>query len=358
MPPPKGGFEPREGSSNEFRSRDGRRLLDIQLRPQGVRDLHASFLKTAQEAARDKRVARAILAAWMPRPTDDRIVREWRETLELLKPSIAGRIALVIVRKDACRPLPEDKELRDLGESLRGRLGRMDVPSRESRPGVSPAFFEVFKVLLQQWMLGRGPIAIGELMRRTGSSYPTVAEAIRRLEGTQEVSRRSNRSVQLARFPERTWPEILALSGSLRRTRYYADPSGRPPDPQALYRRLQGMPRGPVAVGGVQAGRHWDPDFDLNGLPRLDLSVHMPAGAGDLGFLERLDPALRRADPAARGIVVAVHPLLRADAGFEKDPKGRVDWADPVETVLDLHELRLAEQAEDLIRRLSGTPAR
>ncbi len=358
VPPLKGEFEPREGAGNEFRSRDGRRLLDIQLRPQGVRDLHATFLKMAREVAKDKRVVRGILAAWLPRPTDDRIAREWRETLDLFKPSIAERMALVILRKDGCRPLPEDRDLRRIGENVRAVLGRIEFPAPETRQSVSAAFFEIFKVLFHDWILKKGPIAIGELMRRTGSSYPTVADALRRLEGAREIDRRSNRSVQLSGFPQKTWSEILALSASLRRTRIYADPSGRPPDPAALHRRLLSLRPRAVALGGVVAARHWDSRFDLNGLPRLDLSVPMASGVGDLGFLERLDPALKRVEPGARGIVLAVHPLFRAEPRFEKNPKNGMDWADPVETLLDLHELRLDGQAEEMIRRLSEAAAR
>ena len=358
IPSLKRDFEPSGGGANEFRSRDGRRLLDIQLRPQGVRDLHATFLRMAQEVAGNRRVAKAILAAWMPRPTDDRIAREWRATLDLFKPSIAGKMALVIVRPEKSLPLGEGRELRRIGDILRAHLGRIEVPARETQAAFTPAFFEVFKVLLNQWILGRGPIAIGELMRRAGSSYPTVADALRRLERAQELARRSNRSVQLTRFHEKTWSGLLALSEALRRPRYYADSSGRRADPTDLYRRLQSMPLERVAVGGVQAARHWDPRFDLNGLPRLDVSVHAGAGAGDLAFVERLDPALKRVDSAGKGVVLAVHPLHRAEPGFEKNPKGKIDWADPVETLLDLHELRLVEQAEGMIQHLAGSPAR
>lgn len=346
-------FQPAAKGGNQLLSRDGRRLLEILVQPQGVRDLHAPFLRVAQELARNPRLAKAILAAWMPRPTNDRVAREWRSALELFKAPIADRMALVIVRPEASQPLDGDKSLARIGEILRTHLGRTKEADREAKPALSPTFFEIFKVLLAHWILGRGPLAIGELMRRSGASYPTVAEALRRLERTQELARRSNRSVQLSRFPEKTWPELLALSESLRRTRHYADASGRRAQPQDLYRRLQSTSRPQLAVGGVQAARHWDPDFDLNGLPRLDVTLHLARGAADPGFIERLDPALKRVDPRHEGIVLAVHPLSRAEPLFEKNPKGKIDWADPVETLLDLHELGLFSQADQLIRRLA-----
>lgn len=350
-------YEPAGGGPHRLRSRDGRRLLDLQLRLQGVRDLHAAFLQLARDVSGAPRAARGILAAWAPGPSNDRIAREWRAAVDLLKPAIARRMALVVARPEGCLSLPEDRDLGRIGEALRSHLGKIEAPPREHQPGISRKLFEVFKVLLHQALLGRGPVAIGELMRRTGCSYPTVAEAIRRLEKSQEIARRSNRSVQLKGFPEKTWPEILALSGTLRGTRCYADSSGRPADPMALLRRLQQAPRPHVAVGGVQAARHYDLHFDLRGLPRLDLAVHVAPGAGDLNFLGPLDPALKRVDPGAPGVVLAVHPLSRAEACFEKNPGGRIDWADPVETLLDLHELRLTGQAERLLKRLGDVSA-
>lgn len=347
-------YDPRGEGGTDYLSKDGKRLLEILLQPQGVRDLHAHFLKVAQELARNRRLTKAILVVWRPHPTNDRVAKEWRSTLELMKDHIAHRMSLVIVRPEASQPLEQDKSLARIGEIIRSHIGRAREPEHEPKAVPSPAFFEIFKVLLNQWLLRRGPMAIGELMRRTGSSYPTVADALRRLERTQELARRSNRSVQLSRFPDKTWPEFLALSEGLRRTRFFADASGRRVNPLDLYRRLQAMPYKHIAMGGVQAARHWDPDFDLNGLPRLDVTLHMAHGIGDLGFVERLDPALKRVDSRHEGIVLAVHPLFRTEPHFEKNPKSKIDWADPVETLLDLHESRLVEQAEHLIKHLAG----
>jgi hypothetical protein len=342
---------------HEYRSRDGRRLLEVKLRPQGIRDLHATLLGMAQAVSGDRGLSRGILAAWMPRASDERIAREWNAALALFRPALAERLALVVVRPDRVLPLPEDRDLRRWGECLRGTLGRLEPPARESRPAPSRSFFEIFKVLLAQRLLRKGPLPIGELMRRTGSSYPTVADALRRLEAAGELARRSNRSVELPQFPERTWPELLALSDGLRRSRSFADLSGRRRDPHDLFRRLQALPSLPVAIGGVQAARHWDPDFDLHGLPRLDLLLHAAGGEADLSFVARLDPALKEVPGRSTGIVLSVHPLVRAEPLFEPHRKGGLPWADPVETLLDLHELRLTEQAEAMARRLSETPA-
>lgn len=347
-------FEATGEGPNEFRSRDGKTQLTVQLRPQAARDLQATYLRLAQKLSKDRKLTRGIVATWLPKPSNKRVFREWKAAWELFKPEIARRMELVVVRPEECLTSKDDRELTRIGEALRAHLSRRERPQVPSRPPLSEKFFEVFKVLLDQWILGRGPIAVGELMRRVGCSYPTAADAIRRLEGSQEIARRSRRSVQLTGFPKKTWTEVLALSESLRKTQYYADPTGRTPAPLDLYRRLKGVPYKHIGVGGVQAARHWDPHFDLHGLPRLDITSHMASGIGDLGFLEKLDPALKAVSPGAPRVVLAVHPLFRAEPCFEKNPKGKIDWADPVETLLDLHELRLVDQAEELTKRLSG----
>jgi hypothetical protein len=353
IPSLRGEFQPSGGGGREFRSRDGRRILSIQARIRSVRDLHDAFFRLAKALSRGTGVAQGVVAIWMPGPSDDRILHEWETTLDLLKPSISSRMRTVVVRPDRCVPSEKDRDLARIGEAIRSSLGRLERPARKERRAVTAMFFEVFKILLGRWLLGRGPMTIGELMRVAGCSYPTVAEALRRLERTQELVRRSNRSVQLARFPRRTWGEILALAETLRRTQCYADSSGRTDGPQALHRRLQSMASGSVALGGVQAARHWDPHFDLHGLPRLDVSLAPTAGADAADLARRLDPALQHVEPGAPGVILAVHPLFRAEPLFEKNVKGKIGWADPVETLLDLDELRLVDQAERLVERLA-----
>jgi hypothetical protein len=100
-----------------------------------------------------------------------------------------------------------------------------------------------------------------------------------------------------------------------------------------------------VYIGGVAAARHYYPRFDLNGLPRLDLVTTSEVG---VDWLRKLDPALRPTNDPARSPVLVVHPTEDLVDGSEESSP----WADPVETLLDLHELRLGDQAEDFVRAL------
>ena len=151
-----------------------------------------------------------------------------------------------------------------------------------------------------------------------------------------------------------TFEQAVSLGGVLRRTRWFVDKSGRAPDPTALLRRLE--KRGPenVAIGGVTAARHLDPAFDLHGAPRLDLTIWAPDGAPyDASFVSEVDPGLRES-PEKEGAVLAVHRLSRAQPLFERRD-GMLPYADPVEILLDLHEIALIPQADSLVRTLRST---
>lgn len=189
-------------------------------------------------------------------------------------------------------------------------------------------------------------MTVKELQEQTGLSHPTVTKGIMALEGA--VERKRDRSVALRSFPREAWGRLLALAPTVRQTAGFVDESGRGADPVRLLERVRRLGPGRVAVAGVAGARHWHAAFDLHGLPRLDLSVNAPDGPLDTAFVEQLDPALV---PAPRGTppTLVLHAVPRAASLFVPDAEGRVPWADPVEVLLDLHELRLVEQADDLV---------
>jgi hypothetical protein len=106
----------------------------------------------------------------------------------------------------------------------------------------------------------------------------------------------------------------------------------------------------------VIAGRRWDPQFDLNGIPRLDLVLHAPGGGRrtNLEFVRRLDPALKP-NAAVGSSVLVVHPLYRADPLFHRDPAEPLPVADQVETIFHLNEMGLTAQADALLARLRAS---
>jgi hypothetical protein len=338
------------GSAYDFEARQGRRVLKLALKAQGVRDLQAAVVRLAQLLVEKPELKQACLAVGIPRVSRDRLEREWASLRGLFRPAIAERLALLSVGGEQPWTLPADPALGALAAAIHGKVAGKAPELQADYAPITPKFFEVFKVLLDHRLRKGGPVSIRELMARSGCSYPTVAESLKRLEASRELARRSNRSVELPEFPRRTWGEIVALSLSLRRPAHFADGGGKAPDLPALLRRVAAKAPPGLAVGGVSAARHWDPHFDLHGTPRIDLVLHAPDGRVDPARIRALDPALRPAKAA--GAVVAVHPLRRPQPLFEPATRGKLPVADPVETLLDLHELGLAEQAGQLVERL------
>jgi hypothetical protein len=178
--------------------------------------------------------------------------------------------------------------------------------------------------------------------------------ALEHLQGRGELRRIGRRHIELSGFPRKTFEEAVLLADALplRQTSWFVDVSGRPGDPLALLRRLKRRRPQAVAVGGVVAARRLDPGFDLHGTPRLDVVYWAPDGAPyDLGFVSSTDPGLR-ASPSAHNAVLAVHRLSRANPLFDHAEGEPLPFADPVEVLLDLHELHLDSQAETLVGRL------
>jgi hypothetical protein len=99
--------------------------------------------------------------------------------------------------------------------------------------------------------------------------------------------------------------------------------------------------------------KHYQPSFDLWGNPRLDLSLHTPGKTMDLFFVEQLDPGLARTTRRNETPTLVVHAVRRAHALFQRGEDG-VQYADPVECLLDIEDLRLGPQALEFLNFFSA----
>lgn len=309
---------------------------------QGVRDFDGALFQLAKWVAGDRN-RQALLVMLAPGMSPDRLKREWDSDRALMQKSVAHRIGLVILGMDVPWAKPVGGWL-DF-QRLQRVLGTT-IKAKSPMTSLTPKFFEVFKVIMVHWFRKAGPISLGQIQGESGSSYPTVAHAVKKLETRRELTRKSRRRIELSNFPRETWSEVVALSNSLRKPVRFVDGTGRPPDVFALMRRLERLAPSGIAWGGVTAARHYDKKFNLNGTPRLDICMQ-----GDMNFIRELDPALQEITGEGFPVLV-VHPLHRPHPMYEKTSKLPV--ADPVETLLDLHEMRLYEQSDDLIRRLTN----
>lgn len=305
------------------------------------RDLASAATQLAL-ACRAIRAERAILAWWSSSFSANGVRHAWDALLSVLAPDVATRLQLVMVSPSSAVIHPSDP----LGHRIAAALQAAADPSHPVGPRPDRSY-EVLKILLLRWLRHDAPISMQELQAQTGLSHPTVAKRIHALD--HSIERTSNRSVKLSEFPARPWAELLALSPRVRQTTGFEDRSGRSGDLSALVARIQHQRPPHVAFGGVVGARHWQPDLDLEGLPRVDLELHSPTGVADLRFVSRIDPAFvpARAEVAP---TLAVHVVTRAASLFEVSDKTSMPWADPIEILLDLHQLRLYKQADDFMR--------
>ncbi len=318
----------------------------------GARDLHASIVEMALAVEENPAIELACLVWRGERMSWARTRNEWGRVTRLLPEPVRRRLGLLwLVKGSETKCEPPDLGTHPVVRQLEKSGLREEVGAAPASAGLSPGFSEVFKVLLALWLRGSGPITTGELIRRCRFSYPTIAGAIEELVRRRELRRLRNRSVELVGFPRQTWQQVVAISDQLRRTIRFVSPSGRPPDPEFLLGRLSKTPLDWVAVGGVIAARRLFPEFDLKGTPRLDLTLGS-RGANVPLLIGRIDPSLESTtDPSAEFSLV-VHRLRRDDPLFETSPQGGPATADPVEVLLDLHELRLERQAAELVEYL------
>ncbi len=236
----------------DFRSGDGRVIVEVKRTGGGLRDLHAAALQVAMYV-RTLGADRGIVLLCGSRVSAAGLREEWSKLLKVLAPDIANRLGLVAILEGDCVIQPDEPLLRDIAQAAANAGGRTDPAPRGNRS------FEVMRVLLSRWLLHRGGIAVGELQRQTGLSHPSVSKALAAL--GPAVERRRDRSVALRAFPSEVWAPLVALAPKVRQTAAFVDESGRGGDPQRLLSRLRRAPPPGVAVAGVTAARHWQPSL-------------------------------------------------------------------------------------------------
>jgi len=331
-------------------SPDGRRVVELKASLVGGRDLNAAVLQLATLLAKNENIDRAYLVASIGNMSGQRLDEEWDSMMAALRPDVASRLAMVGITSDMILSLPRQEDPDPELDFICDCAGQQYLKAKRERTRSqvwTPKTFDVWSVLLDARMRGEGPVSIKEIARRSGCTYPTIADVLDRLHRYREITRASNRSASFQRIPTRSLGEVVTLMDSLRPTIRFFDESGRPPDVARLIRRIvQAAPKG-AALGGVIAARHHHPAFDLHGTPRVDLTVH---GERDLTWVSKVDPALQPVPDDTKTPILVVHWLARPDARFVPGTTDDLPVADPVETLLDLFDMRLTEQAGAFLR--------
>lgn len=326
----------------------GDTVVEVLVEPRDARRLRTKIMDMARIASVTK--SRVVLLLDEPALTEPRLQAEWEGAVEVLRPELLRQLSVAIHRSGEWQGIPvppNGSELPALETIREHMLSRQ--PARSSR--ISGAYYEILRILIHQWLLGKGPVTIKWLMETSGTSHPTVSKAIARL--GHSLIRHSDRSVELRYFPRDEWAHLLAVSDEVRSPIRFADQSGQARSPESLLRRLRQLQRDDIAVGGVWGATHYQSSLDLVGNPRLDLSIHSGRKAADVSFVRSLDPALDQTKERDQSPILIVHAIHRAASLFQPSESG-VPWADPVECLLDLHEARLESQAHEFLNSFAA----
>lgn len=313
-----------------------------------LRDLRSALLSLsyALGSARNDG-SKAICVLVGSRITQERLEHEVRMFRGIARPDIAERVQ--VVRYETGGRLGPIHEHPGPGfERYLGTLIRHEMRS-STAPGT--AQHAVFAELLRNWLSLAPPLTTKALQDATSTSYPTVAEVLKQLEGQGLLERTSDRRVSLISFPWEEWRRWVVSSGDARRGARYVDRTGKGRSPQEMVERLARMPRQNIAVAGVLGAKHHFPPLDISGAVRLDLSLPPGPPQEHERIVRQLDAGLTfSADPKEKAALVlhVAHPS--AQRAFTEDEG--VVWADPLECLLDLYEIRLDAQADEMLNSL------
>lgn len=331
----------------------GKAIAHVAVGVDAIRAIRTHLMNLAYALA-ERAQADAYLVLVDPSVTYHRLQDEWDHARGVLRPEIIERLTVCVMDDEfGLRALP-----RDPAPDVRPWL--FELAEREkagaAARGKSGADFEfiVVKLLLHQWLVHRRPVTLTRLARAAGCSYPTVARILKGMGGV--IERHSDRSASLRYLPRQQLEAFVARSVKARSTMRFVDRSGRPRAPESHLRRLETLraelPE--LAIGGVLGARHYCPQLDIVGAPRLDLSIHAPKSPPDISFVKRIDPALALEEDPRHPPSLVIHVVRHAEALFTPRDAG-LAWADPVECFLDLREAGLEAQATEFLDYLKET---
>lgn len=330
----------------------GHRLIEVKSGVAALRTVRMALMQLAYSMA-ERPGSAGFLVLPDIRMTPQRLREEWRAASSVLRPEIAERMTVCVIDGDRCRGIPRDPDpetqrilaqaVADARRCAQPRVYRPDAP------------FVVLKILLHHWLTDGGPMTTDSLCTTAGLSYRSVANVLRGLGGL--IERSSDRRIRLRWFPKEEFARLIATSDRARSTIRFMDQSGQPRSPDSHLRRLTRLDLSGIAIGGVLGAKHYFPDLDLVGSPRLDLSIHCPGRRINIDFVEQLDPALAPVSDPLQPAHLVLHAVRHADALFTPRDGGPA-WADPIECLLDLYEAHLDMQASQFLDALQGNRPR
>ena len=319
------------------------------LRPHAVRDLRAALMELAGWLA-DHPKQRGLLLLLDNRLSAERLKEEMSSAGKVLRPAVYERLRVLELPENnslhaALREAGlSEEEAAGVDQALPGHFIKKSA-ARSPRPAAQDL---VFEHLVNAYLLGMGPMTTESITAATGFSYPTVANALGKLDSS--IRRHSDRRVELKHFPRQEWSRFVSVYERGQFCRKFSVATELARTPESLLKRFRKLALPKTAIGGVHAAHHYEPEFDLVGYSRLDICVSGKQRDLSLEVARQIDPALKPAPFSIANPALVVWPVHRAESLFQHDPQFDTTWADPVTCLLALHDARLEVQTEELIK--------
>lgn len=305
-----------------------------------IRDLRAELIAFAYLAQKNQEAC-FLLALIDSRVSASRLFEEVSLFESIIAPHIRGRIHVAKCDRFG--------HFEGLPSFIPRELVQRELENYrpvESKRSAGVGKYNVQNILLLNWLNGLGPQTIKSIGEEAGTSYPTTAAGINTLEAQGMLYVEKDRSVSLRYFPTEQWRKWIASGFTHRKSARFIDRSTQPRPPSSLIKRLQQLNRDDIAISGIEGAREHYPDLDLSGALRLDLVLH-GSHKSDLSFVQKLDPALQLADNPYHQADLVIHFLDRPATHFER--YGELLIADPLECLADLYDLKLDQQADQML---------
>jgi hypothetical protein len=329
----------------------GNNLIEMKVGMSSIRNLRASLLQLAFDIIETPLDEKRSLLLVEPKITKETLSKEWDSIKKTMQAKVFDRMSLIVFKKGEFfyfPNIPNPAFYSKLEQLISFEKKQVEKHRRIYR---GSSFFVTIKILIHQWLLNKGPMTVKWLAENAGYSYPIIANILQDLGSL--IERQSDRRIGLSQFPNEAFARLLTSSEFDRYTTYYTDYSNQPFSAEFYLRRLEKMNVPSLAIGGILGAKHYSPGLDLVGTPRLDISLHNPNNQFNVDFIEKLDPALKPVFGFNIPANIAIH-FIRHKVNFFEPREGGLFWADPVECLLDLHELHLEAQAMDFLNVLQS----
>ena len=145
-------------------------LIEVKRETDAVSTIRSALLKLAYAVTDQGQTTRGILLVIDPKITDDRLDEEEKYAKKVLDPGITKRLGIVVYQDGELRGCPEGMTI-EVRREL-GRLAGAELAKKVMKIHSGAAFYEIFKILVHQWLLDKGPMTAVWLANTAGLHLP------------------------------------------------------------------------------------------------------------------------------------------------------------------------------------------